>query len=904
MARNSEFNEDVTRHQLDEIPQVDREFNLYELTDIFYAFYQYHNNSCYLTYDEFDFDKRGNLQTTSKTLSRFDAARRLEASKLGSRPFMGGKGTASHKANLPLNYMKQSMNFMRLPYRATFNDSEFAKIKIDQRLFNENTLTKQEKEDLSVQAANNPNLASNDEISTDVSSSFNGVLKISKAYEKAHAEIALRVPQDGAVGVLHNDVDYTIEAIPIIDLVTEPQAAWDTTTWCSFFIIRTMTCAEIREKIKNPGKFWNEAALRWAMLDASDGQSLLSGNNSYFYRDIDDTASLQGESFHVKSFYKEKSGTRNNVNSFYGNVTVVEGYYKNKNGKVDKVIFFPSYSCCSYSKDSPNEIKEISDEQKTKLKNSGADILFYKEGAYDSIDKAMTVIPIDRGERSFERQRGYGHELFSSIETLGRIDSAIINTIILMSIPFTKDVAQGTNAQDLKDIEINLNQVMVNMGEREFIENPFKADLQAMIGVRQLLLQHVASLMFLGGLDGQQTAGNHTAHHMAGLRLVRDGRHHKENIEDFAKGMREVYLKALSKILSFYDSKEIRNTLVDPLLNKKFFSQILDVYKHPKEIFEFKKEDIIADTYLPYYINLEVIRNGGSHFGAAEMVLYSEAMQTFGNGMSQQAIQNITRMGIKSIFGSEDALDILGDPAKNIVDRDDHIYRALFENTGILGSVDNGVASFEPLPVRVDKDDHVVHLTDAHLPKMEELIQRLQSGEVSLSQLEDMTETELETRNNLTLKLGALANHARQHLDQLDRFGQDRDDINELKERTNFAIQSAEGLLNRLQQNLRALQAKREQTRLRLQNLSPENEAERLKAENELKKISLQEEKQQIDLALANALSEQRQKQHLDKQVSKARDRRQKEIESQRNFALELQKMAQPQNKENVGGSD
>jgi hypothetical protein len=58
----------------------------------------------------------------------------------------------------------------------------------------------------------------------------------------------------------------------------------------------------------------------------------------------------------------------------------------------------------------------------------------------------------------------------------------------------------------------------------------------------------------------------------------------------------------------------------DVLLKKTFYDVLIKVHGYDPDIFAFEKEDIVPDSGLPYWMEVEAIRNGGSHFGAAELV--------------------------------------------------------------------------------------------------------------------------------------------------------------------------------------------------------------------------------------------------------------------------------------------
>lgn len=870
---------------------VDIDLDIYDLTDLFYNFYTYHNRDFLLGYEHYSsVGTDGNILHEQRALSRFDSFRRIEAARLGSKPFFGDKGISIHRPNKSLGYMDQLLTYLSLPYKAVLSNGEYAKIRIDKKLHDLDKLSDAELERLRLAEANNPILTSNYMVSDDVTDAFNSVLQTSKDIQKCHERIATSIPQYGIGVLLHSDLDFRAEPINPVDLVTEPQADWDSSTWNSFFVIRKLRASEVVKHIREETRFWNTDALRWALDNSTEGKGILNGNHyTYHYaHDGAETDKACSENFFVKSYYADKSTRHDNIHGYYGNMLVVEGYYVNSKGKVDKIIFFPSRDFVGVEIGEQRSRTDLTPEQREELGIQGADVLFARKNVYSSIEEALTVVPFKRSEPSLERQRSYGHELFSPLEMVMRLDSHIANVAIMMSVPFTKDMNQGKDAQDLQDLEINVGGDMADLGSRDFVETPFRADLNALLGVRQVLLQHAISKAFLGGLDGTETSGNGRGAELANLRLVRDARVHKHNVEDFGNGLAEFYTKILASILESGNDKVVK----DKLLETQFFKRLTLVHGHEEDILEFDKEDVLDDTGLPYWMEVTAIRNGASHFGAAEIVVHREIMNTFGGSLDQQALQALTRKGIESMIGSQDSIDILGDPKTRVVTNADQVYQATMESAAITGSVDGSALDFKPIVIRPQKDDHVTHLTEVHLPDAEGIVKRIQEGDVQTETLDELTEDQLETKNNLILKLAAHANHIALHQQQLERFGNTRDDINALRERANIVLQQAEGLANSLERNLRALEQKRAEKEQRLRNISPENEVEKAKIENDIAKLNAQREKDRAQLGLANKIADQRQQQHIDKQVSKARDRGQRERESVRKASVELQKVA------------
>lgn len=858
---------------------IDRELGIYELTDLFYSCYAYHDYDCAIGYEDYSRYTSGEITRKSKTISRLDVLRRMEAARLGSRPFIGNKGITESRPNISMSYFAKIMRLISLPYKSLLTDSDLVKVRLDKRLFDITKLSKREQEELALSAKQNPNLVQNKEVGDDISDAYAELLRISKDFRKCKDEVSLRLVQDGVVGFIHNDTDWSPNIVHAIDLITEPQAAWDPEYWTSFFVIKKMPAQEAVQHIKNNSHFWNAEALRWALNESLQNNGIINGahynSRDTFYRDLSNE-DICGENYMVKSYYYDKSARRTNIGSYYGNMIVVECYYVNTKGKINKAIIFPSTQFANVSSAERKKREEYfasgiptkGNEGLDTLRN--ADILFFRKDVFNSMREAITVIPFNREEPLLERQRSAGHEIFAPIEMISRIDSSIQNFTILMGVPFTKNRLQGTDAQNLEDLEINLNGDMIDLGDRDFVEVPFSADLNSMMAVRNSLIQHIYDLVSIGGLDGNEMMGKHGQAQLANLRLIRDGRIIKQNTESFAESFSELLRTIFRRILDLGNKPGIDDNI---LLKTKFFDTLTKLQGHPEELFEFDQKDIVPDTCLPYWLTIEMVRSGASSFGPAEIVLFSEIQQIFGAGLDQRASQALNRMGIKSLLGSQDAMDILGDPKEATFTDQDQIKKATEENSMILGSVDTTVLSYEPIPISPAKDDHVLHLMQVHLPKMQQIMELLQQNEVPPSQLLELSEHILDSRVDLILKLGAMSNHVSQHADMLMRFGNKRRDINRLREETNIILQTVEGLMNNLQLTLRARETKRNEKEARLRAMSPESQAERQKLEIELLRIQNDRAVEDGKLALANKIADQKQQQHIDQQVSKRQDR-------------------------------
>ena len=866
------------------VASIDFDLSLYDLTQLFSHCYKYHNTDCLVEYQCVTGVKDGKPKEEVKTLARFPALRRIHALALGSRPFMGSVGIPKSRPNVSTGLFQMLTTYLKLPYQSVFSDGTFTKISINKKLKDKLTLSDEALKAQDLAAKEQPNIESNREIAQDTTTAFNEIMQITPNIIQCHDVAPTRMIQDGFVAFLHEDPDlgYSAEPIDALDLITEPLCEFNPKTWSIFFRIKKMTAREAMDHIKeeegDENSPWNTDALRWCLEEAGTNRGILNSAHYNSNGQFDnDPSPIGNENYQVKSYYSDKSRRMTDLNGYYGTFLTVEAYYKNTKGKVNKVIFFPSTNF-DVKEDVKENRKKMSLEDLKKEGLDKADVIFKREVPIKCLSKKITVIPFDRSELTLERQRSFGHELFNPCEVVARIESAMLNTLGHMSTLYTRQRNQSgeSDASNPEDLNINVNGETQDLSDYDIVgDTPFGADLNGMGGIRSIFLQHCFQKAFLGGLDGTETSGNGRGASLANLRLVRDGRVHKHNVEYFSMGLTEFYSKIYFAVLNLGQiSLAIKGITI---LKRLFFDWLYEVKGHLKFLYEFDDDDIMEETGLPWWHTLQAVRNGASHFGAAEIVLYSEIKNLYGDSLDQQATQNLSRMGMRSLLGSQDAIDILGDPRDNLITQNDQIYQAMMENATIMGSVSTSLVNYVRIPVRDDKDDHVSHLRDSHNPKMKEMIDILNQGEVSPQELQDQTEEQLDTRINLILKVAGIADHSALHLQNLARFGDKRQDINQLREETNALMQSSEGLLNSLQINLRAQKAKQQESALKLQNLSPENQAEQQK--NQIEFLKIQTKTKEIDgkLAIANALRSQADKQHVDKQLTSARDRASKE---------------------------
>ena len=244
--------------------------------------------------------------------------RRIEACRLGSRPYLSGAGLKPHRPNVSLGYMRLLLDYLSLPYKSLFRDGKLVKIKVDRKFYESENLSEDEQREQKLTNSENPNVLDNSEISDSVTDAYTECVKTAKETKECFNEIPLRVIQDGAIGILHPDIGWRPEPINMIDLVFEPFSKTDTSDWSSFFIIRRMSAAEAVGHIRNKTNFWNEKALRWALENSRDKRGILNYKHYHNLPGNRDDSDVVGENFSIKSFYNEKSNRITNIGGYWG----------------------------------------------------------------------------------------------------------------------------------------------------------------------------------------------------------------------------------------------------------------------------------------------------------------------------------------------------------------------------------------------------------------------------------------------------------------------------------------------------------------------------------------------------------------------------------------------------------
>lgn len=883
------------------LPGVEFDLDMYSLLEMFNHWYRYHNEAA--TVDSYIITGLSDQPNDKKPIkySRFDALRRLEAVRLGARPWQEVFKQQQAKPNFSSGHQSQYMKYLSLPYRAVLADRDLVRTPINRRLYDKTKLSQDEQIQMDELRRENEIYYSNDELSQNVASAFKDAVRSSNYISRSLAKVPRKVAQD-SLGIILHDPDnwFKVEQIDAIDLVTEPLATVHPDEWNAFFVIKKMSALQVRDKIKHPGTKWKPDSLRWALEESFNKNGSLSKDhitgNSNFLGGTGDKTQACDENYMVKSFIAEKEARASAVDSYYGNLLVVEAYYINTDDKVDKKIFFPSNAILDKLKAlTKSGIAKLTKEQLKEHGLEDADCLYFYKNAYQSLDRAITLFPVDEQEAILERLRGPAHEIIPLTEAINRIECNILFASDMMANIFYK-TNDGQSSQKAEELLVHSDGVGVDMGGREIVPNPYPMDLNALISARSLFLSQLQSITFIGGLDNLAENSEGRGQGKLELQLMKDGKIHKYSVEPFADSLETFYSKLLAGVLEVVGKLVNKPDVITTVTNNKdlaaknFARSLALVYGHDPKILLFEDSDVYEGKYLPYWMDLAVVRNGVSFFGPAEMLLYREINQLLGPTFDQDQQERFSRMVSRSMLGAEQALDILGDPRDKSASEQEHIYQAMLENNSIIGSVDMGAATYGQLPVVDGKQHAVPHIT-THNEAIGKIMQQLEAGDhATEAEQQAVDEHTLETKVMLILRASALSTHTQAHLPALDRFGNSRDDINQLREETNYLLQQTEGLFNGLQDHMQALQTMRNERMAVLQGMAPENDAEREKIETEKQSIMSKERIAVGQQQLLAKIADDKKVQHIGDRVDKAKDRQLKEREIALKYRSDLTK--------------
>lgn len=879
-----------------------------ELTHLFYQYYQYHKDYQFVEYANLSTTTVDSYNTT--TISRFDAFTRLAAMQLGSKK-SSVTVACTEKPLSPGGYFSLFLEYSKLPYKALFSNSKFIKTRIDRKFYNIMKLTPNELVSIDKNSMQNPAQYANDELGNLFSGLTNEYLQYSKDHQTWQSAVALAVTRDGIVPLVHDDTTDKVKYVSPLDFITEPNCNKDPIYWSSFFVINKIPVSELKDKLNKNAKGWNKEAIKWAVEECIAGKGIIAGTANHASSE-DNVASIEYSNGNtsIKSFIDDKIKRVSTVDTYFGNMHVIEAYTLNKDNKVNKTILWASdtvkdaemttegkfFTPTKDTKQDDNGNYIISDE----VTLDNMDVLYLKENAYPNMRKAVSVLVANNDEPTIDRQRGMGHEILPYTEVLMDLDQSILHQSDIISTIFYKEPQDPTNTQSTKPMDTTKAFTLVKE-TIAFIPNPIRSELQSLVSIRSLYLQQVATKLFLSGIDNIESLGKDSSEDAATMKLLRDGVWHKQNIAEFAKQLTSVYEKIISSLLENFKNLKNNKPIDNTYIKYNICSKITKQYNYDVGLFVAEEEEILEDTHLPYWMTVAVTHNGGSHFGAAEYVILSKIKHLASDTLSKKQMSALNRSIITSLMSSQDAMDILGNVADENVTDSDQVYQASVETAVIMGSVDTNSINFVSVPTNPEKDDDVTHLTESHNPKMQELLKDLQDVTFSPEEIANSTDSELDTKTTKILKLAALANHSSGHLEGLSLYGNKRRDINQLKEETNAILQQAEALLNNLQVNLRAILAKKQEKEAKLMSLSPANAADKEKNQLELMKLQAGADKTRENSKIAAMIQENVKFKIISDKVEKRADREAKKEIAQ--MTADAKKQDKSKKDEKVSGS-
>ena len=127
------------------------------------------------------------------------------------------------------------------------------------------------------------------------------------------------------------------------------------------------------------------------------------------------------------------------------------------------------------------------------------------------------------------------------------------------------------------------------------------------------------------------------------MKLLRDGVWHKHNIAEFAKQLTSVYEKIVSSLLENFKNLKNEKPIDNTYIKYNVCNKLIKQYNYDVNLFVAEEDELLEDTNLPYWMTVSTMHNGGSHFGAAEYVIYSKIKNLASDTLTKKQMMALSR---------------------------------------------------------------------------------------------------------------------------------------------------------------------------------------------------------------------------------------------------------------------
>jgi hypothetical protein len=313
------------------------------------------------------------------------------------------------------------------------------------------------------------------------------------------------------------------------------------------------------------------------------------------------------------------------------------------------------------------------------------EFLFFVDRQYETLEEALVIFTASPGEFYIHSNRGVGHKIFAGSQAVMQIDCSIVDMTKFASTPFLKTM--NTGGKEFDSIKVTPG-VPTLIGQSEFVETNFGANIKELIGASQYMVQKMNY--------NAANSGDDPAAPDSDIGSLSDAQSRMKSIREF--GIPK------NIIQHFYSSFDvvIRNTFIKVLHSKKGYPNWKEAKEFkdrciargvPEVIFETKGT---TDAELPPQFNAKATRVAGDGSTLATLVGL-ETIAPIVPNLTPRGVKNYTKMFVRAGMGPE-------------------CVKALIDDEPAVGSeislvaVENGIMRFQESPIVSPANDHQTHI--------------------------------------------------------------------------------------------------------------------------------------------------------------------------------------------------
>jgi|GEM_PF-3620123 len=277
------------------------------------------------------------------------------------------------------------------------------------------------------------------------------------------------------------------------------------------------------------------------------------------------------------------------------------------------------------------------------------EFLFFINEQYETLEQALIIFTASPGEFYIHANRGVGHKIFAGSQAVMQIDCSIVDMAKFTSTPFLKSM--NTGGKEFDAIKVTPG-VPTLIGQSDFVETNFGANIKELIGASQYMVQKMNYNAANSGDDPSAPDSDVGSLSSAQARM---------------KSFREFGIPK-NNIQHFYTSFDgvIKNTFIKLIHSKlgypnfaaaKDFKDRCVARGVPEQIFETKG---VSSSKLPPQFDASATRVAGD--GSTLAVLTGlEACLPIVPNFPPKGVKNFTTQWVRAAMGPEAVAEFLDD---------------------------------------------------------------------------------------------------------------------------------------------------------------------------------------------------------------------------------------------------